>query len=215
MPTRHGRLRYQVRTLVMDQAADLAKAALARGDLIAAYDLTTAAIEEGDTGGTIRHQQVLALARMGDTERAMGLFAAYGLDRSNNAHERAIGARLLKDRALAAPPGAVRQEALLSARDAYHAIYSDSGDSFPGINAATLALLAGDAAQSRALADALLADPAVAAAGDYYMAATRAEALLLLGRTSEVTETLASDAIGGSGDHGGRSSTLRQLGMVA
>src|ERR1044072_4357630 len=94
----------------MSQAADLAKAALARGDLIAAYDVTTAAIAEGDEGGTVRHQQVLALARMGDTERAMGLFTAYGLDRSNDPHERAIGARLLKDRALAGPPGPARRE---------------------------------------------------------------------------------------------------------
>ena len=198
-----------------NEPAALAKAALARGDLIAAYDVTTAAIAEGDPSGTIRHQQVLALARMGDTERAMGLFEAYGLDRSNNAHERAIGARLLKDRALAAAPGAGRQEAILRAQAAYHDIYRDSGDSFPGINAATLALLAGDGAQSQALASALLADPAVAAGGDYYMAATRAEALLLLGRTAEVTETLAGEAIRGSGDYGGRSSTLRQLAMVA
>src|SRR3954466_1036542 len=199
----------------MSDAAKLAKAALARGDLIAAYDVTTAAIAEGDPGGTIRHQQVLALARMGDTERAMGLFEAYGLDRSTDAHERAIGARLLKDRALAAPQGDARQAAILRAHEAYHQIYRDSGDSFPGINAATLALLAGDGAQSQKLARALLADPAVAAAGDYYMAATRAEALLLLGRTDEVTETLARDAIRGSGDYGGRSSTLRQLNMVA
>lgn len=197
------------------EPAALAKAALARGDLIAAYDVTTAAIADGDPGGAIRHQQVLALARMGDTERAMGLFEAYGLDRSTDAHERAIGARLLKDRALAAPPGDGRREAILRAQAAYLAIYRDSGDSFPGINAATLALLGGDDAQSRALAAALLDDPAVAAAGDYYMAATRAEALLLLGRTDEVTETLACDAIRGSGDYGGRSSTLRQLNMVA
>src|SRR3954463_10225205 len=105
----------------MSEPAIIAKAALARGDLIAAYDVTTAAIAEGDAGGAIRHQQVLALARMGDTERAMGLFTAYGLDRSTNAHERAIGARLLKDRALAAPPGDNRQQALARARDAYHA----------------------------------------------------------------------------------------------
>jgi len=202
-------------TLRTTRAADIAKAALARGDLIAAYDATTAAIAEGDQGGTVRHQQVLALARMGDTERAMGLFTAYGLDRSNDPHERAIGARLLKDRALAAPAGPDRQAAILDALEAYRAIYRDSGDSFPGINAATLALLAGDPAQSQAIAVDLLADPAVAGAGDYYKAATRAEALLLLGRTDEVTETLASDAIRGSGDYGGRSSTLRQLVMVA
>src|ERR1044072_8169891 len=151
----------------MSQAADLAKAALARGDLIAAYDVTTAAIAEGDEGGTVRHQQVLALARMGDTERAMGLFTAYGLDRSNDPHERAIGARLLKDRALAGPPGPDRQEAMMRAHEAYHAIYRDSGDSFPGINAATLALLAGDAAQSRTVAPALLGESAGAPPGYY------------------------------------------------
>jgi class 3 adenylate cyclase len=199
----------------MPNAADLAKAALAKGDLIAAYDLTTAAIEAGDDSGTIRHQQVLALARMGDTERAMGLFAAYGLDKSGDTHERTIGARLLKDRALATAPGPARQQAIESAFEAYHAIYRASGDSFPGINAATLALLAGDDEQARALARALLDDPAVAEASDYYKAATRAEALLLLGRTDEVTATLAGAAVHGSTDLGGRSSTLRQLAMIA
>ena len=199
----------------MSQAASLAKAALARGDLITAYDVASAAIAEGEGGNAIRHQQVLALARMGDTERAMGLFTAYGLDRSTDPHERAIGARLLKDRALASPPGPARQEALATAHQAYHAIYRESGDSFPGINAATLAMLAGDEAEARTLAEALLADPAVAAGGDYYMAATRAEALLLLGRTEEVTQTLGQEAIRRSADLGGRSSTLRQLAMVA
>jgi adenylate cyclase len=199
----------------MDEAADLARAALAKGDLIAAYDIANAAIEAGDASGTIRHQLLLALARLGDTERAMGLFAAYGLDKSRDPHERAIGARLLKDRALAAAPGPARRQALERAFETYHAIYRESGDSFPGINAATLALLAGNPAESRALAGALLDDPALAAPADYYRAATRAEALLLLGRTGEVTETLAGAAVRGSADLGGRSSTLRQLAMVA
>jgi hypothetical protein len=199
----------------MSKAAALAKTALSRGDLIGAYDATVAAIEEGDTSGAIRHQQVLALARMGDTERAMKLFAEYGLDRSQDVDERTIGARILKDRALGTPAGPGRQQALERAFEAYHAIYAQSGDSFPGINAATLALLAGRAEESRALARALLDDPTIAAAGDYYKAATRAEALLLLGRTAEVTEAVGSDVVRGSPDLGGRSSTLRQLAMVA
>lgn len=198
----------------MSQAA-AARAALARGDLIAAYDIATAAIDEGDASGAIRHQQILALARMGDTERAMGLFHAYGLNESGDPHERAIGARLLKDRALALPAGRARQGALEEAHQAYHDIYLSSGDSFPGINAATLALLAGRADEARDLARALLDDPGVAGAADYYMAATRAEALLLLGRFDDVTATLADEAVRNSGDYGGRSSTLRQLGMVA
>src|SRR5690349_5363094 len=147
----------------MSEAAVIAKEALARGDLIAAYDATVSAIEQGDESGAVRHHQVLALARIGDTERAMELFERYGLDASRDPHERAVGARLLKDRALAAPLGE-RQFALARAFEAYHSIYLESRDSFPGINAATLALLAGDEARARELAAALLADPAVGGA---------------------------------------------------
>ena len=179
----------------MSEAADIAKAALSRGDLIGAYDATVAAIAEGDTTGAIRHQQILALARMGDTERAMepvrGLWPR-PLDRCRRARDRRAHARRTGRSTL--PAGPARQEAMERAFEAYHDVYRESGDSFPGINAATLALLAGREAQSRALAAALLDDPAVAAAGDYYKAATRAEALLLLGRTDEVTEALGSDA---------------------
>lgn len=199
----------------MSEAAILARAALARGDLIAAYDLTSSAIAEGDGSSAVRHQQILALARMGDTERAMERFVAYGLDRSANPHERAAGARLLKDRALSLPAGEARRAALREAFDAYHAIYAESGDSFPGINAATLALLAGDEAQAREIAEALLADPAVAASSDYYMAVTRAEALLVLRRTEELDEVLRSPAVADSRDHGARSTTSRQLAMIA
>jgi class 3 adenylate cyclase len=198
----------------MTDAADLAKAALSRGDLIAAYDATVAAIEAGDPSGAVRHQQVLALARMGDTERAMELFEAYGLDRSQDAHQRAVGARLLKDRALASPPGE-RQFALERAFEAYHAIYLESGDSFPGINAATLALLAGREERARELAAALLGDPAVAEAGDYYSAVTKAEALLILGGTKDVAEALKARPVRDSRDHGARAGSARQLARIA
>jgi len=198
----------------MSDAADLAKSALSRGDLIAAYDATVAAIEAGDESGAIRHGQVLALARMGDTERAMELFEAYGLDRSSDPHERAVGARLLKDRALAAPPGE-RLFALERAFEAYHAIYLESGDSFPGINAATLAMLAGREERARELAAALLGDPAVAAAGDYYLAVTKAEALLILGGTKDVADVLKAGPVRDSRDHGARSGSARQLARVA
>lgn len=199
----------------MTRAAQLAQAALARGDLIAAYDIASSAIAVGERTSAVRHRQVLALARMGDTERAMELFRAYGLDRSDDPHERAAGARLLKDRALALPSGEARRAALREASDAYLAVYRESGDSFPGINAATLALLAGEEAQARALAEVLLADPAVASAKDYYMAATLAEALLVLGRAGDAGEALLGKAVSGSADHGARATTRRQLDMVA
>ena len=199
----------------MSDAAEIARKALSRGDLIGAYDATVAAIEAGDDSGAIRHQQILALARMGDTERAMAKFADYGLKGSANVDERTIGARILKDRAFNTPAGPARQAAMEKAFEAYHDVYKATKDSFPGINAATLALLAGREAESRALAEALLTDPDVAAAKDYWKAVTRAEALLLLGRTGELSDLLDSEAIRSSSDLGGRASTLRQLSMIA
>ena len=199
----------------MSQAAYLAKAALARGDLITAYDITVSAIAAGDTSSAVRHQQVLALARMGDTERAMERFGAFGLVESPHAHERATGARLLKDRALAMLPGEARDAALAAASRAYLAIYRESGDAFPGINAATLALLAGDEPCARELAEAILADRRVSADGDYYGAATRAEALLILKRDREAAEELSAPAVRDSTDFGARASTARQLALIA
>lgn len=196
-------------------ATDRAKAAIARGDLITAYDETVSAIAEGDPSPDIRHQQVLALARMDDTDRAMELFRAYGLDRSDDPHQRAIGARLLKDRALGLPLGPAREEALGTAFHAYRAIHEKSGDPYPGINAASLAILSGREADAQAIAAAILAHPQVGAARDYYMAATRAEALLILGRTDESAEALRGAAAMIGNDAGARSTTCRQLALLA
>ena len=110
----------------MSKAAATARVALARGDLITAYDITTSAISEGEDDSAVRHQQILALARMGDTERALDLFDLYGLSHSASHHERAVGARLLKDRAVALPEGEARRSALLDAFQAYHSIYREA-----------------------------------------------------------------------------------------
>nr|MDP8994890.1 adenylate cyclase [Pseudomonadota bacterium] len=199
----------------MPTPAERARAALARGDLIAAYDAAVSAIAEGDGSEDVRHQQVLALARMGDTARAMELFDSYALGRSADPHKRALGARLLKDKALSLPPGETRLAALCDAFEAYHRIFRESGDSFPGINAATLALLSGREEEAARIAAALLEDPAVAEARDFYLAVTRAEALLVLGRAEAAAEALAAPAVQASPDHGARSTSRRQLAMIA
>lgn len=195
----------------MTTAVDLARSAIARGDLITAYDETIAAIARGDASKEIRHLQVLALARMGDTARAMEMFHAHGLDSSDDPHQKAIGARLLKDRALAAR----NTDQINAAREAYRAIFMGSGDPYPGINAASLALLCGRADEASAIAEELLALPAIAAPADYYAAATRGEALLILGRIEAAAEAFRQAAKLGNGDHGARSSTLRQLTLLA
>lgn len=199
----------------MAEALDRARRAIARGDLIAAYDEAVSAIGEGDESPAIRHQLVLALARMGDTDRAAELFGDYGLDRSDDPHHRAIGARLLKDRALAMPPGDGRRLALAAASDAYGALFEGSGDPYPGINAASLAVLSGRADGARAIAEAILREPRIADPRDYYMAATAAEALLILGHAAESEAMLRRAATLGAADHGARSTTCRQFAALA
>ena len=198
----------------MTGAVERAGAALARGDLIAAYDLSASALADEESAA-LRHLQILALARMGDTVRAREIFAACGLETSADPHHRAVGARLLKDRALALEAGEEQLASLSDAFEAYHSIYLESRDSFPGVNAATLALLGGRSDRAQQLASDILADPDVAEGVDYYRAATRAEALLILGRVDEASRALRDPQVADSQDHGARSTTRRQLAMVA
>lgn len=197
----------------MDPSAASASAALARGDLLAAHDLAASAILAGDSSPDVRHVQVLALARLGDSERARELFAVYGLGASPNAHHRAAGARLLKDLALLLEPGSARDAGFAEAFAAYDAIFQESGDPFPGINAATMALLAGKESRARRIA-ATVGDR-VETTGEYYSTVTRAEAFLILGRTAEAGTLLASQEVAGSRDHGAKFGTSRQLAMIA
>jgi tetratricopeptide (TPR) repeat protein len=128
-----------------------------------------------------------------------------------------VRGRLLKDRALAAPAGPERRRFYLDAAGAYGRAAVISGAAYPLINAATLWLLGGHPEQSRALADQVLQQDAGAQAEPetpYYRAATRAEALLLLGRIGEAREAF-EEAIGQAPraweDH---ASTLRQFGLI-
>lgn len=199
----------------MTDGVERARAAIARGDLITAYDETVAAMAAGDASTDIRHQHLLALARMGDAERAMQLFEDYGLNRSDDPHHKAIGARLLKDRALAARSADGRAAALEGAFEAYRTIFLQSGDSYPGINAASLALLNGRNGQAQILARSLLDHGDIAAPADYYAGATRAEALLIVGRREDAADALRQAVKLPHGDYGARSSTFRQLALIA
>lgn len=185
--------------------------ALASGDLFGAYDAASRAVMDGDESEEIRHQQALALARMGDTERALALFRAYGLDQSRQPHRRALGARLLKDAALATG----KPEDLRAAYQAYRTIFDKSRDSYPGINAASLALLAGEADEARTLARRILRLKKVKDPADYYCAATRAEAFVILGDADRAAAALELALTRPGANAGSRAGTLRQLAIVA
>ena len=181
-----------------------------RGELLEAFDIAERALAEHPGDVALEHRAVLALARAGSTEEAARRFVAYGLTEIDDEDVAALRARIAKDIALAANGEAGRERARRSA-ELYAAIFDRTGGHYPGVNAATMSLLAGDAVAARRLARKALES----AAGDsYYEAASRAEALLLLGDEDGAATALEQAAALHDGDYGALAATRRQLGIL-
>lgn len=197
----------------MSAVLDAIERAIARGDLLAAHDRAMSAIDEGADAPRLRYYAVLSLARMGDAQRALGLYRKLGLDADSDVDAAALKGRLFKDIARTAPPD--RRAALFAeARDAYLSVYREHGSYFPAINAASTALLAGDGEGARRLAGEVLAHPGIAADGDYYAAASALEASLLLADEAGARRWLER-ALGSPGaDAGSRATTCRQIRLI-
>lgn len=190
-------------------AALAAVKSLARaGEFFAVVNAAREAIQKwGDPDGRLRYHEVLALARTASTDEACARFAAYGFDTSQDVEIRALGARLIKDAALDAR-GPARRQGLSAARDAYLAIFRDTGVPYTGINAATLSVLAGAPDQAAMLARAVLAS--LGEAEDFWALATRAEALMILRDQTGARAALAR-AVAFEPGRDARASTFRQL----
>src|SRR5262245_43273566 len=186
----------------------------ARGEHLLAYDAATRGLAQHDGDPALAHRAVLALARGGATRRAAAEYVRLGLDRRPERDAAALGARIAKDAALAAPP-AERAAKLARAADLYEAVWRRERDSYTGVNVATLRLLAGDSAAARAAADAVLAASPHSASGEaaYYGAASEAEAALVRGDEARAGRALER-AAALQADRAQRATTRRQLRLV-
>lgn len=160
-----------------------------RGELLAAYDTARRGLEEHPGDVELAYRAVLALARTGATYEADRRFNELGLSGIDTDDVSALGARIQKDRSLAAV-GGERLKLAASAASSYRRIWDRSGSYFPAINAATLSLVAGDAVAARGLAAEALASVDRSGDGSYYAVATRAEAQLLLGDVNSARSEL-------------------------
>ena len=184
-----------------------------RGELVLCYDTALRGLAEHPDDLWLRYRAVLALAKSGATRRAGDEFRRLGLDGRSETDIAALGARIAKDEALALPPSQ-QPAAFRHAADLYERIYRRGGGYYPGINVATLRLLAGERRPAEDVAREVLALCAAARNGDgYYVAATEAEALLILGRLDEAHAAL-EDAAGLSSDLAARATTRRQLRLI-
>jgi Adenylate and Guanylate cyclase catalytic domain len=182
-----------------------------RGELLTAFDLAECGLAEHPGDVWLEHRAVLALARAGSTEEAARRFAAYRLDRIDAEDVATLRARLEKDVALASG-GEDRAEHAGRSAALYDAIFARTGGYYPGINAATLSLIAGRPDDARGLAGRVL--EAIGDERSYYAAATEAEAQLLLGRVAVARAALERAAALHGGDYAAVATTRRQLRLV-
>ena len=159
---------------------------------------------------------IIAYARSGAVDHAWRLLREAGFDRINDdpAVLSVVG-RLLKDQALSSA-GEARRRLYTEAAEAYASASKLRGSAYPLINAATLSLLAGAPELAKKLAQQVLDIEKRANEEEtpYFRAATRAEALLLLGDIARA-KTIFREAIAlaprAFEDH---ASTLRQFGLI-
>jgi len=154
-----------------------------------ALDLARAAIADDPGAAEIRYLGALASARMGaigEAEKWLGEIDRESLGNSPLAVEVwSLAGRIAKERF-----AATRDRTSAAARDfahksieSYERAFALSGSAYPAVNAATMAMLAGDSSAASRLARQALAAPVTAE--DHWHHATRGEALLLLGRQDE------------------------------
>lgn len=153
----------------------------------------------------------MALARTGAVDEAWRQFSQSGLAASDEPAALTLKGRLLKDRARALH-GPARRALFVEAAAAYRQAARRGQGAYALINAATLSLLAGEAESARASALAVLE------ADDndtpYYQQATRAEALLVLGRLDEAKAALGRAVSLGPRAWEDHAVTLRQFRLI-
>src|ERR1051325_2360667 len=190
-----------------NRRAAAVRAALARGDLLSAYDQIRLRAENSPE---LDYLEVLTLARLGDTVRGLQLYNAYGLGMREDADALALNARLLKDAGFGSG-GEPDIPLLEGACDLYESIYRRTGDIYPAVNAAALARVIGRDALATELAQAVVSQPGAEAARDYYSQASLVEAWLVLGDLERARAALQKALRAKDADFGKRSTTAIQL----
>ncbi|MEO8497855.1 MAG: TRAFs-binding domain-containing protein, partial [Planctomycetota bacterium] len=189
-----------------------------------AYELVRDGLQEGFHSGDLRlkYLAALALARSGNVSKATALadelLASPGVDDAQKCDALSLKGRLQKDLYQRTGDAAHASKSA----DFYQEAFALSNDWFPGINTATMSLLAGDAVRAAQIAATVIE----LAAGDlnkpggdrdYWLAATLGEAHMIRGelkKAREFYEQAVRIALEAQ-DEGNVASMRRQVQLVA
>ena len=156
------------------------KRALSAGEFLTAYDAAKATVEHHPEDAWLQQRMALALAQMGSSRRAQEILGALVAKDPANRETLSILGRTYKDRWCLEPE---KEEYLRQAFDCYSRAFEvPPPDSYPGINAATIAVLLKETDKAGRIAKTVL-ELCQKQPDDYWKHATVAEALVVLGDT--------------------------------
>jgi len=196
----------------------LARDALALGVPNLASEILREAATQPDAVPELRYAAALAAARIGALRQAQtlvdGLLGDAGA-RAFHADAMALAGRIAKERWARLPVGPACEAAGRHAVNCYARAWGDAQDPFPGINAATMLRLTGDADASRAFARAVRAaverSNSIAA---HWREATLGEAALLLGEDEAAAAHYRAAVSAASQQFGDIASMRRQVRLL-
>ena len=197
-----------------------AKRLIARGHPTRGYELAREGLTAHPGDLRLRFLCALALARGGNISKAAEQVTALlcsQLDADLQLEVRSLGGRLFKDRYERAGSSVARRKMAAESARLYREAYDLSGAWFPGINAATMLLLAGDVAAAKRIAAQVVQqiESDATRADDYWLEATLGEAYLLLGRQGDALKHYRHAIAGTAGRIGDIASMRRNVVLLA
>src|SRR5256885_8850713 len=158
------------------------KRALSAGEFLTAYDAARARLDQDGDDVWLQQRMALALAQMGSSSRAQAILNTLVEKDPTNRETLSILGRTYKDQ-WCADPG--NEQHLRQAFDYYNRAFEvPPADSYPGINAATIAFLLKEKDKAAGIAKTVL-EICQSQPDDYWKHATVAEALVVLGDAEE------------------------------
>ena len=154
------------------------KRALSAGEFLAAYDAAREAVEKNPNDDWLQQRMALALAQMGSPTRAQAILNSLVAKDPTNRETLSILGRTYKDQWCTDPGD---DHYLRRSFDCYNRAFEvKPAESYPGINAATIAFLLKETEKANRIARTVL-EICQAQPDDYWKHATVAEALVVLG----------------------------------
>jgi class 3 adenylate cyclase/tetratricopeptide (TPR) repeat protein len=162
----------------VDAVQAFVKRAISAGEFLTAYDAARATLDNHPDNDFLQQRMALALAQMGSSARAQAILNALVAKDPQNRETLSILGRTYKDQWCVDPEN---EQPLRQAFACYSRAFEVAPpDSYPGINAATIALLLKDTDEAKRLAKIVL-KICEQQPDDYWKHATVAEALVVLG----------------------------------